>query len=168
MCLFTTETYICGCPIKVSEFVEHPEYKNGEHQTESTSTGGKVCKTTLFPCKDTPCQNMYSKSIVMKNWLCVKCTVEENEKSFLYAEGSEDDSEDDSDDEMDVDEEQDKSSEGQKVDDEEKLRVAEGKWLNLAPEARKPLPLRMQKKETEGAAGKNETKKDQGEFLRLL
>jgi hypothetical protein len=82
---------------------------------------------------------MYSRSIMMKNWLYVKCTIEENEKKFFDDDGSEDDSEE----EMDVDGEKDKSSEGQKGHDEEGLSEWGGKWLSLAPDTRKPLPLRM-------------------------
>jgi hypothetical protein len=54
---------------------------------------------------------------------------------------------------MDVDEEKDKDSKGQKAYDEEGLSEWGGKWLSLAPDTRKPLPLRMQKKVVEEATG---------------
>lgn len=96
MCLFNTSTYLCGHPIMVSEFQDHPEYKSGRHQSKPTSAGGKVCKTSLFPCADTPCRGMYSIKTVVKFWYCGACQTaedeeeDEDEEEHVDGEGSED------------------------------------------------------------------------------
>ena len=75
MCLFQTDTYLCGCPIKVSAF---PQQVAGQRQSQPTSTAGEVCKTTLFPCGQKPCQAMYSKESVTEKRFCPKCDQQEH------------------------------------------------------------------------------------------
>ena len=70
MCLFQTDTYLCGCPVKVSAFLQQAA---GQRQSQPTSTAGEVCKTTLLPCDEKPCRAMYSKEAVTEKRYCSKC-----------------------------------------------------------------------------------------------
>ena len=71
MCLFQTDTYLCGCPIKVSAFPQ--QTANGKRQSQPTSTSGKLCETTLFPCGEKSCREILSKEVVTKKRNCTQC-----------------------------------------------------------------------------------------------
>ena len=89
MCLFETQTYLCGCPVKVSVFP--PNKVNGKIQSVATSSAGKVCKTMFYPCGQKPCQAIFSKEVVTKKRDCSKCVANERYYDASQTPLSEDD-----------------------------------------------------------------------------